>query len=397
MLLTTTLVIIGISFPLVTVGAPINCPPGAPCVPIPWREGHSGAVQRSANADPEIVGTDNPSPKRDPGPTFPDSPMHPNDEKRQTKTGTWPYYGYPVQKGPVKIDRSADPEPYPLDDASRSEKRQTESPPTYIYECFHPPCDGNPPAKIERSAVPETDEVERRQTKTGTWPYYGYPVDRPVKIERSADPEPNSLDTAIQPEKRQTNEPPTWPYHPPAEHPERSADSEANQPEKRKPPTGTWPYYGYPVKGSVKIKRSASPVVEDGPHDPEIPHPHYDYNDKRSPDAEAGTPYKKPTGPSGSNGGGPRYLYPENEKRAAATDTDGDEVSTATATATSTSTAVPYYGYRVPEKRSVESEPSEPTETAVPYYGYRVPEKRDEAPQTTASATPYYGYRVPGS
>jgi hypothetical protein len=404
MLVSTSLIIIGVSFPLVALSAPINCPPGAPCIPIPWREDHPTVEKRSSVVDLEVVGRDNASPKPEPGPTFPDPPVHQGEEKRQATTKTWPYYGYPVQKGPVKI---------------------------------------------ERSAESEINQPERRQAPTKTWPYYGYPVEPPVKIERSADPEPNLLDDAAsQPEKRQTNEPPTWPYHPPVpptKHQERSADSEVDQPEKRQATTKTWPYYGYPVqKGPVKIERSASPEpVEDGPHEPEIPPPHYVYNDKRSaePEAdpepleakrgdpphpptypysdpapqkrEADAPPKKPTGP----GGPPYYLYKDPEKRA--TGTDDEEAPTSSPTATETATpyygyrvpekreaapestatesATPYYGYRVPEKRSVESETSEAAATATPYYGYRVPEKREEKPEPSATATPYYGYRAPDS
>lgn len=389
MLLPASLVIIGITFPLVTLSAPIKCPPGAPCIPDPWRE-DPAIAQRSSDVELELAERSNPFSKPVPGPTFPDPPMHQDEEKRQAPTKPWSYYGYPAPQGPVKIERSADPDPNPLDESAQSEKRQA---------------------------------------PTKTWPYYGYPVERPVKIERSAITEPDGLDAASQAEKRQTNELPTWPYTKPPSKPsmmERSVESEADQSEKRQATTGQWPYYGYPVKpvkGPVKIERSASPGPAQGPTEPDpehgIPHPHYVYADKRSaqPEAEpaesevgpwgphpppygypdpapanakreAAPPSKLPGAPGGSNGGGPRYLYQDPEKRAAATSEEAPK---------STPSATPFYGYRVPEKRSVDEEAPKSTPTATPYYGYRVPEKRGEAPESTTTATPYYGYRVPES
>jgi hypothetical protein len=389
MLLPTSFVVIGISFPLLTLSAPIKCPPGAPCIPDPWRE-DPAVAKRSSGIDIEVAERGNPFPKPYPGPTFPDPPLHPDEEKRQAPTGTWPYYGYPVKPGPVKIERSADPEPDILDVASQPEERQVNEPATWPYT--NPPKEG-PPRKITRSIDPEPypgptfpdpplhPDEEKRQAPTGTWPYYGYPVKPgPVKIERSADPEPDN----DQPEKRQG--------------------------------TSQWPYYGYPVKpvtpGPVKIERSASPEPVQGPTEPDpehgVPHPHYIYQDKRSAEAEADPTEVGPWGPHpphydysdpalekreaslvklpgapGGNGGGPRYLYQDSEKRG--TDEEAPK---------STPSATPYYGYRVPEKRE---EAPKSTPTATPYYGYRVPEKRDEAPKSTPTSTPYYGYRVPDS
>ena len=83
-------------------------------------------------------------------------------------------------------------------------------------------------------------------------------------------------------------------------------------------------------------------------------------------------------GSPGGNGGPPRYLYQDSEKRG--TDEEAPK---------STPTATPYCGYPANEKRE-EAPASTPTVT--PYYGYPANEKREEAPMSTPTATPYYGY-----
>jgi hypothetical protein len=224
MLLPKALVVLGISFPLLALSVPIKCPPGAPCVPDP----DSSHIERRSEV-----------PNPYPGPTHPVPPTHPIDqrsaepepdaasqpEKRQAKTGTWPYYGYPVPKGPVKIERSAapiygptDPEPgtpHPHYVYSSKTKRSADPdpypepphphPPTYDYSDAAPakreaepnkPGNPLPPHYLYQDTqrrstddyeAPKASETPTADANAGT-PYYGYPAR--AKREAAAEPEP---------------------------------------------------------------------------------------------------------------------------------------------------------------------------------------------------------------